>query len=119
MPEIGMNWGFIIWIAAIVVVALRNEWTTSKMQSTLYDENGDLRLIKGSDCEKCRVACQKAFAEALNNHRNEYNRDRAVTSGEITSLRSKIDEEIKRLHDKIDELPERIIRLLRNGWRPE
>jgi hypothetical protein len=123
MPEKDALWGLVPWligiVAAIVGVALRNEWTTSKMHTTLYDENGDLRLVRGNDCEKCRIACKTAFVEAFEHHRQDYERYRGETHGEINTLRTKLDDEIKRLHEKIDSLPERIIKLLRNNWRPD
>jgi len=120
MPEKDALWGLVPWliglVAAIVGVALRNEWTTAKMNSTLYDENGDLRLVRGGDCEKCRTACQRSFNEAFQRHHADYIRDRDEVHGEVKALRSKLEDEIQRLHAKLDALPEKIIKLL-NGWR--
>lgn len=149
MPENETLWGLLPWllglVAAIVGVALRNEWTTAKMNATIYDDNGDLRLVRGKDCENCRIACQKAFTDAMTRHRTDANKDRdhiyndltasrqafseAINqqrtdfiydrdkiNREISNMREKIDSEIKRLHDKLDNLPELIIKML-NGWK--
>lgn len=102
-------WGLVPWIlgliAGILAVAWRNEWTTRQMQKVIYDQNGDVRVIWRVDCANCRAACQKAFTDALAIHRMEINRDREIHK-----------EEIQRLHEKIDNLPEKIINLLK-GYR--
>jgi hypothetical protein len=149
MPENETLWRMLPWlaglVAAIVGVALRNEWTTAKMNATIYDDNGDLRLVRGKDCENCRIACQKAFTDALARHRTDTNKDRdqihteisasrqafaeAMTqqrsdfiydrdkiNRDVSNMREKLDAEIKRLHDKLDKLPGLIIQML-NGWK--
>jgi hypothetical protein len=112
MPERALSrelWGLIPWfvgfVAGLVGVALRNEWTTRQMQRVIFDQNGDVRLVLRPDCQRCRSACQEAFARALADHRSETNQDRANHK-----------DEIQRLHDKIDGLPQKILNLL-NGYR--
>jgi hypothetical protein len=112
MPENGLSkelWGLIPWfvgfVAGLVGVALRNEWTTRQMQRMIFDANGDVRLVRRADCDKCRVACQRAFTDALTDHRAAVDQDRANHK-----------DEIQRLHDKIDGLPQKILNLLK-GYR--
>ena len=109
MPDDKTLWDLIPWlvglIAGLVGVALRNEWTTRQMQRVIYDQSGDVRLVLRGDCANCRIACQKAFTDALAIHRAEINQDRVSHK-----------EEIQRLHEKIDNLPEKILNLLK-GYR--
>jgi uncharacterized protein Yka (UPF0111/DUF47 family) len=75
------------------------------MQRVIFDNNGDVRLVRRADCENCRTACQKAFADALAEHRADIAQDRVNHK-----------DEIQRLHDKIDSLPQKILNLLK-GYR--
>ena len=94
---------------SIIGLAVRNEWTTAKMERALFDKNGDLRLMKTNDCDHCRNQCQAAFQKALEDAKCAAEKERAEVRADIL-----------RIHTKIDELPERIIVLLRgfNGQAP-
>jgi hypothetical protein len=96
------------WLAGIFVsivgIFIRNEWTTRQMKKALFDEAGDLRLVKQYDCDQCRRNCKESFEKALTDQKELMERARQDTRYDI-----------HRLHAKIDELPEKIISLLRSA----
>ena len=88
--------------AAIIGIAIRNEWTTSKMERALFDNNGDIRVMRKAACQDCRMQCQEAFKKQMQDAKETAEKERAEFRADIL-----------RMHTKIDELPERIILLLR------
>jgi hypothetical protein len=106
MPEKGTLWGLLPWllglVAAIVGVALRNEWTTNQMKNILFRPNGEVRLVRIRDCEACRVKCQEGVEKAL-----------ATAKLERAAERKEFREDIRAMRDAIDDLPQRIMSLIR------
>jgi hypothetical protein len=90
-------------VVSVIAVAIRNEWTTNQMKSQLFDQNGDLRLMKTSDCENCRKTCQEAFEKAILVQIQHWDQSRIETRQDIQSL-----------HKKMDDMPGRIIALLKD-----
>lgn len=94
-------------LASVVAVFLRNEWTTNSMKNALFSPDGDLRLVRIKDCEGCRNKCQESMEKVLAAAKQERDGERAETKADI-----------QRINDKIDELPTRIITLMRETRRP-
>lgn len=78
---------------SIAGVLWRNEWTTARMERTLYDKNGDLRLVKSEDCDTCRTKCQESYQASMDKEHKETR------------------EELQRINDKIDCLPKKVLAL--------
>ena len=99
---------WIIGLAITVIgVAIRNEWTTNLLKQAIFRENGDIRLVRQQDCNECRTRCQEGIEKALQSAKEDRMKERTETR-----------QDIQKIHDKIDELPLRIIRLMRETRRP-
>ena len=88
-------------IVSIVGVAIRNEWTTNKMEKALFTKDGDLRLVKIESCDNCRKQCQEGIDKAM-----------MIQTHHMELLRKESREDIKIIHKKLDDMPQRIATLL-------
>jgi hypothetical protein len=112
MPEqeiAGNTWNFGPWVIGVFFaflsafgVAIRNEYTTKKINSTLYDSNNGLRLVKKEDCRDCQQTCQQAQKDSIKAEAMSRRMDR-----------DEVREDLKAIHKKIDDLPLKMISILR------
>lgn len=102
-------WSFGPWVIGLFLaflsafgVAIRNEYTTKKINSTLFDKNNDLRLVKKDDCRLCQQTCQQTLKDSIRAEAETRRVDR-----------DEMREDLKLIHKKIDDLPLKMISILR------
>jgi len=91
-------------LASVIGVAIRNEWKTRQVEKAVFDGDGDLRLRKTEDCSRCMAACREAIEKQISSQ-----------ALEMEKVRLENREDIHEIHRKIDDLPGRIINLLKNS----
>lgn len=62
MPErltswLNNNWPWLTTLVSVLGIGVRNEITTQRLQKTVYNEDGGLRLVRISDCDSNMRSC--------------------------------------------------------------
>jgi hypothetical protein len=94
--------GLVTAILSAFGIAVRNEYTTKKINSTLYDKNNDLRMVKKDDFKECQKTCRQSLKDGIATEAKSRREDR-----------DEMRDDLKLIHQKIDDLPEKMIRILK------
>jgi len=80
MPErltswVNENWPWMMALASVFGVGVRNEYKTTKLDRAVFDEHGDMRLQRVMNCNACRVECQEHLRREIEDMKNQTRED--------------------------------------------
>ena len=59
------NWPVVAAFISAIGVGVRNEIKTNQLTNSVFDQSGDVRFVRLSVCNQCRVFCQDALRREL------------------------------------------------------
>jgi hypothetical protein len=79
----------------------RNEYKTNKVYRSVFDKDDKIKLVEITVFEKCQLSCEQEQAKT-----------QLSVSESFEKLEKAMLDENRRLHDRIDAVPEKVIDIL-------
>jgi len=65
------NWPVVAAFISAIGIGVRNELKTNQLSNSVFDNSGDVRFVKLTDCNQCRVICQESLRREISEFKEQ------------------------------------------------